>query len=122
MAYEIHIRQLDGEQGRVPIPVEAWLAAINANPSVRLASGDAIAQNPVTSEVIRIRDFGGTAEVFDPERQTWDRTFHWNARGYASFRAPLGFANLDHPMRLIARDLAQAVGAVVIGDDGEIYP
>jgi len=122
MAYEIHIRRLDGDRDRVPIPLEAWLAAIKAVPNVRLADGDAIAQNPATSEVIRIRDFGGTAEVFDPERQTWDRTFRWSARGYASFRAPQGFEHLDHPMRKIARDVAQAVGAVVIGDEGEIYP
>ncbi|MEQ1697457.1 MAG: hypothetical protein ABL901_16615 [Hyphomicrobiaceae bacterium] len=122
MAYEIHIRRLDGERGRLPIPLEAWLAAVQAVPNVRLASGDAVAQNTATSEVIRIRDVGGNVEVIDPARQTWDRALRWSAGGYASFRAPQGFENSDHPMRIVARELAEAVGAVVVGDEGETYP
>ena len=122
MAYEIHIRRLDRDGNRVPIALDAWLAAIKAVPIVRLASGDTIAQNPATSEVIRVRASGGDAEVFNPERQTWERAIRWSAGGFASFRPPQGFESPDHAMRKTARDLARMLGAAVVGDEGETYP
>ena len=121
MAYEIHIRRLDAEGNSLPISLDEWHAAIDAVASVRRASGDTIIQNPTTGEVIGIRNSGGDAEVFDQMQQSWNRSLYWTRAGEISFRAPDGFDEPNHHLRKVVHDLAHALGAITMGDDGETY-
>jgi hypothetical protein len=121
MAYEIHIarRHLDGQI--LPIALSEWRAAVQHTPGVRMAKGDYEITNPKTREIIGLRNAGGDAEAFFSAKAEWLRVFRWSPSGRVSFRPPGDFDLPTSSIRHLAAELARALGASLIGDEGEVY-
>ena len=121
MPYELHIEGLE-EKGEVgPIPLDAWKAAVSALEGIRFCvPGVQTITNPRTGEVISIPRRDGDAEVYFPDEQTWHAVFRWFDGG-VSFNASFEPGNSSHPVWSKAVVLASRLGAVIRGDDGEIY-
>ncbi len=119
MAYAIHIERRP-EAGASSISLAEWEAVVERTEGVRLADGDAEAVNPRTGEVVRILNHGGDAEAFHPGDGSWRRIFYWNETR-VSFRAPDDFLARECVARSLARELARALDARLVGDEGEIY-
>ena len=86
-----------------------------------MAEGDYEITNPKTGEIIRLRNAGGDAEAFFPAKSEWLRVFYWSPSGRISFRAPRDFDLPTSIIRRLAAELAHALGASLIGDEGEVY-
>ena len=114
MGYSIHIRRDS------PIALSDWCAAVQRTAGVRLANGDDVITNPKTGETIRIRNLGGDAEMFVSAGARWYRVFCWS-EGRISFKAPPDFLEPDSALRRLAAELARALGASLVGDEGETY-
>ena len=121
MAYSIHIVRHDIVGQREPIKIGEWVEAVSALESVRLASGDVTAVNPMTGENIVIRSDGADAELYDEQHNAWLPVFRWSKHGSISFNAPPDFDEVTSKVRVVANEMARDLGAVVIGDEGEIY-
>jgi hypothetical protein len=122
MAYELHIERPGRE-----ITLEEWRGAVARTSGVRLAEGDAVGVNPTTNEEIRIRGSGGDVEVLFSRggllgfgaQEEWVRVFRF-VRGRASFK-PGDTTSPADPVRKSAAQLAKALGALIVGDEGEEY-
>jgi hypothetical protein len=68
MAYEIHIERRAPEGQILPIALSEWRAVVQQTQNVRMAEGDLEITNPKTGEIIRLRNAGGDAEAFFPQR------------------------------------------------------
>jgi len=68
MAYEIHIARRAPEGQILPIALSEWRAVVQQTHNVRMAEGDFEITNPKTGEIIRLRNAGGDAEAFFPQR------------------------------------------------------
>ena len=119
MAYEIHITRRAPDA--LPIALSEWCAAVQQTPGVRMANGDYEIANPKTGETIRLRNAGGDAEVFFSVEGNWLRVFRWSPPGDVSFSAPRDFDLPSCGIRCLAAELARALGASLIGDEGEVY-
>jgi len=123
MAYDLHIERRgdDPDSEAIPIPLEEWCAAVAAIEGVRLFTADAHTfTNPATGEVIRIGKREGDAEVFFPETGAWHAVFGWRGDS-AVFAARFEPGDAAHPVWNAAVALARYLGAVIRGDDGEVY-
>lgn len=120
MAYEIHITRnaplLEDGPG---ITLKEWIAAVMEADSVRLADGDYLVTLPETGQVFRFHNTGGDTEVFFADG-AWRRVFRWH-EGRVSFVSPRDFDDAGSHIRSIARALAIALRAHLVGDEGEIY-
>jgi len=85
-----------------------------------MAEGDFERANPRTGEIIKVRNTGGDAEVCF-ETNKWLRVFRRSPSSRISFKVPRDFDLPASGIRRLARELAHALGASVIGDQGEIY-
>lgn len=122
MAYEIHIRRnVDRDEDGPAITLAEWIDVVNAVEGVRLADGDYLITVPDTGQILKFPNNGGDAEVLFPRDDGWRRVFRWHG-GHVSFVAPKDFDNASTHLRLIARALALALQASVVGDEGEPYP
>lgn len=122
MAYEIHItRNVDWDEDGAAITLAEWTEVVNEVEGVRLADGHYLITVPDTGQVLRFPNNGGDTEVCFPGDVGWRRVFRWHG-GHVSFVAPKDFDNASTHLRLIARALAQALQASVIGDEGEPFP
>jgi len=123
MAYEIHIERFplneDGEP--TPIPLDDWKAALSATEGVRLCPpGDNTITNPKTGEVISIPRRDGDAEVYFSDERAWRPVFRW-FEGAAHVNAIFETGDSSHPVWVAAVALASRLGAVIRGDEGEVY-
>jgi hypothetical protein len=122
MAYELHIQRAGREIG-----LEEWRAAVASIAGLRLAEGDVVGVNPSTNEEIRVRSGTGDVEVLFARgglfgfgtREEWARVFYFR-RGRASFK-PGDIDSPADPVRKSAAALARALGAHIVGDEGESY-
>ena len=121
MAYEIHIARRAPEGQILPIALSEWRAVVQQTQNVRMAEGDLEITNPKTAEIIRLRNAGGDAEAFFPAKAKWLRMFRWSPSGRISFRAPPDFYLPNSGIRRLVAELAHALGASLVGDEGEIY-
>jgi hypothetical protein len=121
MAYAIHIARRTLEGQILPIALSEWRAVVQQNQNVRMAEGDFEITNPKTGEIIRLRNAGGDAEAFFPARDEWLRVFRWSPFGRISFTASRDFDLPTSVIRRLAADLAHALGASLVGDEGETY-
>jgi hypothetical protein len=121
MAYEIHIARRSSDGQVLPITLSEWCAAVEQTPDVRMTDRDYEVINPNTGKVIRLRNAGGDAEAFFPQKGDWLRVFSWSPSGRVSFRAPRDFHHPNSSTRRLAVELARALGASLVGDEGEIY-
>ena len=123
MAYRLRIQREAGSPDAEPepIPLEEWCLAVAATKGVRLLTGKVhTLRNPITNEVIKISAHEGDAEVFFPDDGQWHSVFSW-FEGSSSFVARLEPGDTSHPVWVAAVSLAACLGAVICGDDGEIY-
>lgn len=122
MAYMIRITRSaqDDEDGAV-ITLAEWVDAVERIAHVRLAEGDYSVTLPETGQVFTLRNNGGDAELYFPHANAWRRVFRWDEED-VSFVGTEEFANdAACQLRAVARQLAEALQASVIGDDGELY-
>ncbi len=113
MAYEIHITR--GEDG---IALDEWVAAVAQAEGCRLADGDYLVTLQETGQVFRFHNTGGDTEVH--AEGVWRRVFRWH-EGRVSFVGPKDFHDERSHMRGIARALAAALQARVVGDDDRLF-
>jgi hypothetical protein len=117
----IHItrnpQMADDGQG---ITLAEWVDAVERIEGVWLAEGDYSARLPETGQMFVLRNNGGDAEVHHPSANEWRRTFRFDGVGIL-FRGPEDFDDPASDLRQVACRLAVALGAVVCGDEGEIY-
>jgi hypothetical protein len=121
MAYEIHIIRLGADGHSVPIKLSEWCAVVKRTPNVRLAGGDHEVANAKTGEVVRIANTGGDAEVLLSGGDQWRRVLRWSQGGRISFGVPADFSRPDCEIKRVAAQLARALGARLVGDEGEMY-
>lgn len=122
MAYEIHItRNVDWDENGQVITLAEWADVVNRLDGVRLAVGDYLITVPDTGQVLKFPNNGGDTEALFPDDTGWRRAFRWHG-GRVSFVAPKDFDNTSTHMRLVARALAEALQASIVGDEGELYP
>ena len=115
MAYELHIMRGASDPD---IALVEWIEAVAAADGVRLADGDYLVTLPETGQVFRFQNTGGDTEVLF--NGVWRRVFRWDA-GCVSFVGPKDFDDETTHMRAVARALAEALQANVVGDEGELY-
>lgn len=117
MAYYLHIEG----QTRPPIELSEWRAAVEALEGVRLFAAAAhTVINPKTDEVISIGAREGDTEVFFSDTDEWHSIFRW--RGDSAVFAPqFDPTETSHPTWRAAVALATHLGAVIRGDEGEVY-
>ncbi len=122
MAYMIRItRNAQGDEDGPIITLAEWIDTVNSIAHVRLADGDYSVTLPETGQTFTLRNNGGDAELFFPQANTWRRVFRWDEED-VSFVGTDEFANdAACQLRSIARQLAEALQASIIGDDGEPY-
>lgn len=113
MGYGVHLRR------DRPITEAEWTGAVGTVDNVRLAQTKVLTvTNPVTGESIS-RDVGPfEAEAYvDGE---WYLAFRYR-EGEAVTDATRGFDNHEDPLRTVMRGLAAALGARIVGAEGETY-
>lgn len=111
MSYSLHIKR------DIPIPLETWLSAAQANANIRLDESDSSATNPSTGEKIVIPGRPGEAALC--LHGEWVKVFRWR-QGKISFKAPVSTSRRD-PVMAEAFALAAALSAEIRGDEGEVY-
>jgi hypothetical protein len=124
MAYALHICRLAADRAAedvVPIPLDEWRAALSATEGVRwFAAEHYTIENPTTRQPIRMKVGEGAAEAFFPKDERWYPAIRW-FEGSASFNARLQPGDMTHPVWAAAVSLATRLGAVICGDEGEVY-
>jgi hypothetical protein len=123
MAYELHIERLplNDEGEPPPIPLGDWKAALAATKGVRLCSpGVHSITNPTTGQVISVPGGDGDAELYFSDERAWYPAFYWS-EGAARFNARFEPGDSSDPAWVAAVALASRLGAVIRGDEGELY-
>ena len=113
MGYEITITR------DPPLTLAGWRAAILSIEGARIDSSGASVTNPSTSEAITMKGRDGDAKIRVDGYGEW--IFMWRSDGEVVFSASDGFENPKDPVRLLARKLSVALGASMIGEEGEEY-
>jgi hypothetical protein len=121
MAYGIHIMRRAPDDQILPIALSEWRTVVQQTQNVRMAEGDFEISNPTTGDIITLRNAGGDAEAFFSATSEWLRIFRWSPSGRISFGAPRDFDLPTSGIRRLAAELAHALGASLVGDEGEIY-
>jgi len=117
MAYCLHIER----EKRLPIQLAEWQAAVEKTEGVRISYVAArTGINPQTGEVLRMQANDGDAEVYFPDEHEWQSIFRWNGKS-AIFAARFDTTDTSHPIWKSAAELATHLGAVIRGDEGEVY-
>jgi hypothetical protein len=117
MGYDLHIERT----APTAISLEEWKEALSATKGVRPLADRAVrATNPKTGEAISIATRDGDAEVFWADEGNWRPAFSWH-RGSIKFSGHLTPGDRAHPVWATAVLLAARLGAVIRGDDGEVY-
>ncbi len=115
MGYDFHIRRRREEL----ISEDDWRKAVEETRGVRLAPSEIVEEkNPHTGERITYKGSSLDAEVWDADEEKWVRTFRFR-EGKADFRGVEWYTN--NPVARAARRLSKALGAKVVGDEGETY-
>ncbi len=114
MAYELHIERKLRE-----LTIAEWKAAVIQLDGIRLANTNSSAANPSTGEVISISNHASAAEILLDSGQ-WVTFFHF-VRSQISFRATANIESASDLAHIAAAKLAAALGAEIVGDEGEIY-
>ena len=123
MAYSLHI-----ERSPTELTLEEWIEAVKKQEGVKLVEGGSQATNPKTGEVIFLPGRpGDVAVLFHSKgflgfggKSEWRLCISFLS-GRASFKPPLDIESPDDPLRVAVSKLSRALGARVVGDEGEIY-
>lgn len=113
MAYELRIER------DPPIEEEEWQSAVRSHPWLRCGRADSVTANPVTGERIAVPGSKSDAQI--EVAGTWLTVFHWR-HGRVTFNArTVDVTDASDRGARAAFELANALGAVIRGDEGEIY-
>ena len=104
----------------VAIPLEEWMAALEALEGVRPVEDVPFFTNPSTGEVIRIPRALGDAEIYLSESGTWVKAIAF-ARGRAIMGHPAGWSTGQETAWRVVAQLCDRLGLVAVGDEGERY-
>ena len=115
MAYNLHIERHE----RQPIALSDWRAAVESMDGLRLSAAAHTTTNPKTGEVISVSTRDGDTEVLFPDGG-WYPVFRWRGKS-AVFATQFDPTKTSHPVWRAAVALAIRLGAVIRGDEGEIY-
>jgi hypothetical protein len=116
MAYDLHIERAED----LPISLSEWRTVVESTDGVRLFAATAhTVTNPKTGEVISIGAREGDTDVLFPDEE-WHPVFRWRGES-AVFAAQFDPTETSHPVWRAAVSLATHLGAVIRGDEGEIY-
>jgi hypothetical protein len=124
MAYYLHIERAgdDPDSEPRPIPLEEWCAAVVATKRVRLFAAQAhTATNPKTGEIISVRANVGDLEVYFADDNCWHAAIYWHEGSAAIPARRFQPGDTSNPVWVAAVDLASYLGAVIRGDEGEVY-
>jgi hypothetical protein len=113
MAYTIRITRA------TPIAMAEWKAVVSSRDDVRLQERPTTIRNPQTGEGIKLGRAEGDVEVRVGDG--WQACFLWRDRGEVTFAAPPDFDDVDSAVRMTARELARALAAHLVGEEGEEY-
>ncbi|MCQ8129000.1 hypothetical protein [Methylomonas rivi] len=123
MAYALHIER--SPQG---LTLDEWIEEVTKQDGVKLVEIGVEAKNPTTGETISIEGRPGDVAVLFPttgflgfgRKAEW-RTCIRFVRNKASFNATPELESPHNPLRVAASSLAAALGAKIVGDEGEVY-
>ena len=122
MAYELHLERIiaDKHGQPTPIPLEDWCAAVAETSGVRLYPNERYSFTTNDGAVISYLAKKGDTEVFFADSKQWRSVFRWQD---GSVIVAGGFlpGDTSHPVWTAATTLAAQLGAVVRGDEGEVY-
>ncbi len=123
MAYSLHIER--DPQG---ITLDEWIEVVSKQDGVKLAEGNVEAKNPKTGEIISIPGCPGDVSVLFQAKGLlgFGRKDEWHicirfVRDKASFNATPELESPKNPLRIAVSGLAAALGAKIVGDEGEVY-
>ena len=109
-----------------PFTLEEWQRLVSSRQDLRLRDAPYTPQNPVTGEVLSMTAAPGDAELLLDGQ--WVPCFTWRRGqpatgwpGSAVFDAPTDFGDPHSPLRVVARDLANVLGARLVGEEDEEY-
>lgn len=123
MSYSLYIERASSD-----ISLEEWLTAAAGIANLRQRGKAYTAANAGTGESIELASSPGDLEIAAPQsfvtrmfgrRADWEPAFFFSG-GRASFR-PQEIDSPHDPLRKAAAKLAQALGASIVGDEGEQY-
>jgi hypothetical protein len=112
MSYTLFIQRFDaeGNPSEDGITLEEWLAVANTTQSIRITGKKDLYGNGSKYD----------AELYNSGSQEWVRIFAWNID---QIRIPEdgGFGDSSFPVKEKMLELANKLGAKVVGEGGEIY-
>lgn len=107
---------------------EEWVAAVKSCSGARLATAGSEMLNPKSGEVISMPCKPGDVEVLFRQKGFFGfgSKAHWRAairfsRGRGVFNATDAVEAPGNPVRVVAACLARALGAIIVGEEGEIH-
>jgi hypothetical protein len=103
------------------IALAEWVDAVSRHEGVRIADGDYSVTRPETGQVFTLRNNGGDTEMFVSHVGAWQRVFRWDEEDILFIGTEAFGVDAQCQLRSMARALANALQAVVCGDDGRIY-
>ena len=111
MSYDLYIER------EPPFTLDEWRRAVEAQSLLRYGPTHSTATNPTTGEVIMVRGAEGDASI--ELDGVWVNLFRWR-RGRVAFSAHVTERE-NTPASKVAFALAQALNAVIRGEEGETY-
>jgi hypothetical protein len=113
MSYTIRFRR------EPPITLPEWKTAVEAMPCVRLDSSGSSAEDPKTGARVFVPGADGDTKItIDGE---WYTCFLWSESGAPYFKYTSDFGDTNSQMRRIANELAQKLGARLVGEGDKEY-
>jgi len=123
MVYALHI-----ERSPKGFTLDEWIEQVTKQDGVKLVETGVEAKNPTTGETISIEGRPGDVAVLFPTTEFlgFGRKAEWRTcirffRNKASFNATPELESPLSPLRVAASSLAAALGAKIVGDEGEVY-
>ena len=115
MAYSIYIEKEE------PITLTDWSNAVGSIECLKIDSSDIEGRNPTTGEVMKIKGAEGDVSIYDEDAKMWCKIMSFS-EGSICFKAPRDWDSIPvSPLRKAAVLLAVALGARVVGEEGEEY-
>ena len=111
MGYNIHIQRPDSD-----ISLDEWLAAVSKLPCLRPHEGP-VEQTTLSGHTISFNSSPGDLDVATPDG--WFFAFRFSGEWGTFSGTPEIVESPLHPVHNAAKQLAQLLGAELIGDDGE---
>ncbi|MFW1261790.1 hypothetical protein ACEV74_22600 [Vibrio parahaemolyticus] len=122
MAYTLHIER------EKTIDLEEWVNVIDSIDGLRIDANNREILNPNTGEIITIQGESGDVSIRNVtkgflgfgKQVSWDKAILFNS-GRAQFKFVDGIEQSHHPVHIAVAKIAKELGALIVGDEGEVY-